>query len=117
MKEKLKDATQDLYRIGLVIGCVTAVSGLLGFHVWNQYRITQIGYEISQVTSDHRALMEENKKLAIEVAVQGRAERMTSLARERYGLEPLKPAQVWDVSKVRDAGGPLQHASLEADLE
>lgn len=71
-----------------------AVASLLMFHVWNQYRIMKIGYQIAEVTTEHRKLLEQNKKLAIEAAVVGRTERLSSVARERYGLEPVGPHQV-----------------------
>jgi len=119
MKDKVLDATRDLMRIGAVVAVVTVVTVLLGVHVWNQYRITRLGYEISEVTTEHRRLMEENKKLSIEVAVQGRTERMTAVARERFGLQPLGPDQVRRLSATtletpENLLSNTRHASLEA---
>lgn len=119
MKERVLDATRDLARMGAVVAAVAVVTSLLGVHVWNQYRITELGYEISNVTSEHRRLMEENKKLSIEVAVQGRTERMTEVARERFGLQPTEPDQVRTLSaSTLDAPAnslnETRHASLEA---
>lgn len=94
MKTQLIACSKDALRVGAVIAVATAIVGILLFHVWNQYKITQLGYRIAEVTHEHRRLLEENKKLSIEAAVQGRSERMTNVAREQFGLQPLKPEQV-----------------------
>ena len=98
------------------IGAVLTVAvGLLMFHVWTEYRIVQMGYEIADVTNQHRQLIEDNKKLAIEAAVVGRTERLSSVARARYGLEPVRPEQVRTIAVEVAADGVLStgvHAAL-----
>ena len=94
VKQAVLDASSDLGRVLGVLAVVAVISSILGVHVWNQYRMTHLGYEISRVTSEHRRLLEEHKKLSIEVAVQGRTERMSEVARERFGLQPVAPSQV-----------------------
>ncbi len=94
MKKIVFGATSDFGRVLGIVCVVAFIATILGVHVWNQYRITNLGYEIAQVTHEHRRLIEEHKKLSIEVAVQGRTERMSEVARERFGLQPVAPNQV-----------------------
>jgi len=94
MKEKVYDASRDFGKVAGLFAAIAVVASILLVHVWNQYRITQLGYDIASVTHKHRRLIEENKKLSIEVAVQGRTERMTEVARDNFGLQPLQPMQV-----------------------
>ena len=108
MKASLLKIMRDALRVGLWTVVLAGVGSLLMFHVWNQYRIMDVGYRIAEVTDEHRQLMERNKKLAIEAAVVGRTERLSSVARERYGLEPVGPQQVRSLSLL-----PREQAALE----
>lgn len=94
MKETGTKLVGDGLRVMAWSIVVGGIASILMLHVWNQYRIMEVGYEIADVTSEHRKLMEQNKKLSIEAAVVGRTERLSNLARERYGLEPVAPFQV-----------------------
>ena len=111
MKIKILEALRDLGKIATLLGVVGLVAMILLFHVWNEYRITSLGYEIAKVSHEHRRLIEENKKLSIEVAVQGRTERMTEVARDQFGLQPMKPNQVRSLS-FPSTTGVLEQASL-----
>ena len=116
MKARMTRMLKDTLRIGAIVAALTAVAGLLMFHVHTQYQIVELGYEIAEVTHQHRRLLERNKKLAIEAAVVGRTERISSVARERYGLEPVRPEQVrtltGDVASADGVIGQGEHASL-----
>lgn len=122
VKTHLIAGSKDVLRVGGVVVVATAIVGILLFHVWNQYQITQLGYRIAEVTHEHRRLLEENKKLSIEAAIQGRSERMTGVARDQFGLEPLKPEQVRSipaealngvaVGTERDTLHSTEHAAL-----
>lgn len=115
MKAWMMRVLSDAFRVGLWTTAVVGLGGLLMFHVWNQYRIVQVGYQIAEVTQEHRKLIEQNKKLAIEAAVVGRTERLSNVARERYGLEPVGPKQVHALGiDVAGAGVVKQgeHANL-----
>lgn len=94
MKAHMTRMLKDSLRIGGIVAALTLVGGLLMFHVYTQYQIVELGYEIADVTHEHRRLLEQNKKLAIEAAVVGRTERISSVARDRFGLEPVRPEQV-----------------------
>ena len=115
MKSRTLDMMQDAGKLVGVLLAIGVVVGLLLFHVWNRYQITELGYAIADVTHEHRRLLEENKKLSIEVTVQGRTERMSTLGAERFGLRPMQPEQVRviDPQDLDLAKGPEAHASLK----
>lgn len=103
VQDFLKDSVVDLLQIAMVFAVVAIPVALLLSHVYMQYSIAQTGYDIASVTSEHRALAEEHKKLQIEAAVQGRTERITTLARERYGLLPTRPEQITIIEGFQSA--------------
>lgn len=113
MKEKVLDMCMDAGRLGAAIFAVSLACSILIFHVWNEYQITHLGYEISRVTNEHRELVEENRKLSIEVAVQGRTERMAEVARTRFGLEPVSPDQIRPIQLESNPSKPMVHAALD----
>ena len=109
MKARLWAIAGDATRVALWTVMISLVGAMLMFHVWNQYRITEAGYEIARVTAEHRKLLERNKLLSIEAAVVGRTERLTTVAKQRYGLQPVAPEQVREVRLIEDE----PHAALE----
>jgi cell division protein FtsL len=106
MKRWLSEGWADGLRILKVLAIVSIPVALLLFHVWNQYRITDLGYEVSEQAREHRTLIEEHRKLSIEATFQGRSERVLTVARERFGLEPIEPRQVIEVESSADAEVP-----------
>ncbi len=94
LKRWFKNVIADSFRVAAIGTFLTIAATLMMVHVWNQYQILNIGYEIAEVTTQHQRLLEENKKLAIEAAVVGRTERLSNVAVERYGLVPVQPEQV-----------------------
>jgi cell division protein FtsL len=104
MKKWLLEGMSDAFRISKVLVVVAVPVSILMFHVWGQFRITELGYEVAEQTTEHRALIEEQRKLTIEATFQGRSERVLTVAKERFGLEPMQPEQVVQVLAVDDAG-------------
>lgn len=111
MRHMFIESGQDALHILLLVALVAIPSSILLGHLHTRYEISQAGYDIAKVTRTHRKLMEENKKLSIEAAVLGRTERMSDMARERFGLAPTKPEQVYILSLDAPAKSP-QHAQL-----
>ena len=117
----LKDLSLRLlanaYRVAKMLVLVAVPAALLLTHVWYQYRITQLGYKISEETERHAELVDRNRKLTIQTAVESRSDRITDLAKERFGLERVEPEQVITIDP--DAVEPgetldeTEHASLE----
>jgi len=83
-------------------------------HVWNQYRVTRLGYEISKATSRHEKLVDQRRKLTVEFGVEARSDQVERLGRRRFGLETISPQQVIDVSS---SGGHVEAGDERASLE
>jgi cell division protein FtsL len=113
MKKWLLDGMGDGFRIFKVLVLVAIPVGILLFHVWGQFRITKLGYEVAEQTTEHRSLIEEQRKLTIEATFQGRSERVLSMAKERFGLEPMQPEQVIQVDQHADDGASGEQAALD----
>src|SRR5690606_9483227 len=90
-REWIAESLRDSLAIVLTLTIIAMPVAVLLHHVHKQYQITALGYDIAQVTREHRLLVETNKKLKVEAAVQGRTERMTQLASDRFGLAPARP--------------------------
>lgn len=97
----------------LQVGAMMAIpTALLLIHVSNQYRITDLGYQIAQVTAEHRLLLEENKKLTVEARVQGRSDRIAQRARRDFGLIEARPEQIITV----ELGDPAEQSVAKNEL-
>ena len=94
MKKWISGWMSDAVIISKVMLVIAVPTALLLFHVWNQYRITEVGYRIAEVTTEHRVLLEENKKLTVEASIQGRSDRVAQLAQQQFGLGEAHPDQI-----------------------
>lgn len=86
-------------KIGVLMAVPTA---LLVTHVWYQYQLAEVGYEIAEATDRHQQLLEENKKLKVEARLQGRTDRVAEIAREEYGLRQPGPDQFVTIDEQPD---------------
>jgi len=64
------------------------------FYVWSRIQVLQLGYEISNVLKEERALTETNKKLRLEIATLKSYIRIEKLAVEELRMTKPKPEQV-----------------------
>ena len=113
MKQWLGECWADALVVLKICIVVAIPTALLLSHVWNQYRITDLGYQIAEVTSEHRYLLEENKKLTVEAGLQGRSDRVSEVARHQFGLEQLRPEQIITV-ELADDERAAEHARVDA---
>lgn len=117
MKKWMFDGMGDGVRVLKVLVIVAIPVCILLFHVWNQFRITKLGYEVAEQTREHRELIEERRTLSIEATFQGRSERVLSVAKERFGLEPLEPEQVIQLDRTAFDGASEEQASLDLRMK
>lgn len=70
--------------------------------VFYRHRELNLGYDLSAAISQREALLEENRKLRIELRVLSRRERLEPLAGKQLGMSSIKPEQVLilDMSKT-----------------
>jgi cell division protein FtsL len=64
------------------------------FYVWSRIQVIQLGYEISNVMKEERALTESNKKLRLEIATLKSFTRIERLALEELRMAKPRPEQV-----------------------
>ena len=62
--------------------------------VYYRHRELNLGYELSAAISQREALLEENRKLRIELRVRSRRERLEPLAGKQMGMANINPEQV-----------------------
>ena len=58
------------------------------FHAWVRTRVTQEGYQLSQLSDEHRKLSREHERLQFHAAQLKSPQRIEELARTRLGMGP-----------------------------
>ena len=85
-------------RLWLTCAATFIVITLLIIQVYYRHRELNLGYELSASISQREALIEENRKLRIELRVLSRRERLEPLAGRQLGMSTIKPEQVYIVN-------------------
>ena len=93
-------------RLWLTCAATFIVITLLIIQVYYRHRELNLGYELSAAISQREAMIEENRKLRIELRVLSRRERLEPLAGRQLGMSTIKPEQVLIVN-VDKADNPL----------
>ena len=78
-ESKPREVNRNLTFVALVVALVFIACSL--FYVWSHHQIISLGYETSQASREEQELLQENKKLRLELAglkSPGRIERMAS---------------------------------------
>lgn len=70
------------------------VTSLFIFHVWSRLYAVRLGYEVFQQEKVRRELLEESKRLTLEVTGLRSPARIEKIAREELNLGPAKPEQI-----------------------
>lgn len=81
---KPKEVNRNLIFVALVVGLVFIGCSL--FYVWSHQQIIALGYEVSQATREEQDLMQENKKLRLELAALKSPGRIERMALQELGL-------------------------------
>ena len=85
-------------RLWLTFAATLIVIILLLIQVSYRHRELNLGYEKSAAIAQREALLEENRKLRIELRVLSRRERLEPLAERQLGMATIKPEQVYIVN-------------------
>jgi len=64
------------------------------FYVWSRIQVIRLGYEISNILKEEKALTEANKRLRLEIATLKSYARIERLAVEELRMAKPKPEQV-----------------------
>jgi len=81
-------------QIFLILVAALVAVGCSLFYVWSQHQIISLGYETSEAAREEQVLLQENKRLRLELAslkAPGRIERM---AQHDLGLVPPQKEQL-----------------------
>lgn len=85
----------------LLLGLVIAVLATMGIaRVRASTEILEIGAEITDLTSEHSRLLEQQRRLAAERAYLRHPERIQEFARDKLGMVPVAPELVQQIRLV-----------------
>ena len=93
LKEGLNDQRGTRYLITCVV-VTTMVVCMLLLHIWFKYRIINVGYEMTNLTREHNRLLEEQRKLVIELRLSCRSDVIEKRARIEFQMTEPKPEQI-----------------------
>ncbi|MBO4349645.1 MAG: cell division protein FtsL [Proteobacteria bacterium] len=88
-------------RLWMTAGAMFLVIALLIIQVYYRHRELNLGYELSAAISQREALLEENRKLRIELRVLSRRDNLEAVAGKQLGMVTIRPEQVliYDLNK------------------
>lgn len=81
-------------RLWMTAGAMFLVIALLIIQVYYRHRELNLGYELSAAISQREALLEENRKLRIELRVLSRRDNLEAVAGKQLGMVTIRPEQV-----------------------
>lgn len=84
-----------IFRIFFLVAFIAILSI---FYIWSRAQIVHTGYEINLLKGKQRGLVEENKRLRLEMATLGSPLRIEQVAREKLGMQSVQSAQVKNIS-------------------
>ncbi len=100
----IRETLQDEVRISvprlnrqlliLVIIMAFLALGFSLFYVWANQQKVSLGYEISRLSQEEQALIEENKKLRLELAVLKSPDRLEKKALQELGFVAPQNGQI-----------------------
>ncbi|MCA9519820.1 MAG: cell division protein FtsL [Myxococcales bacterium] len=56
------------------------------FHVWYNYEVYSLGHKLAKQTVMHRKLLDETKKLKLELSTLKRSQNLNQIAKDKLGL-------------------------------
>ena len=87
-----KEVNRNLIFMALVVALVFIGCSL--FYVWSHHQIISLGYETSQATREEGELLQENKKLRLELAALKSPSRIERMASQELGLVSPQKGQL-----------------------
>lgn len=64
------------------------------FHVWSRLHVVDLGYRLAAARAAHAHLVEQNRRLSLELATLEAPARVAEAARRKLGLVPPSPSQI-----------------------
>ncbi|MBL7685075.1 MAG: cell division protein FtsL, partial [Deltaproteobacteria bacterium] len=90
-----------------IIGLIILAFFCCLFYIWSRIQIVNVGYEINRELTHKEKLIEENKKLSLEIATLKSPVRLESLAKNDYHMDLPQESQVLrDMKDLQIAAQP-----------
>jgi cell division protein FtsL len=83
----------------ITFGACSAGAALLLFPLWTRVEVTAMRYRLMELRAERDALLEQQKSLRLERSALRSLPRVEQLARERLGLQPARPDQVYTLGE------------------
>lgn len=81
-------------RFWVAIAVTLTIVALLLMQVYFKHQVYNVGYSLSSAASEREALLEEQRKLRIELRILSSRERLEPIAYRNMGLSALRPEQI-----------------------
>ncbi len=92
--ETLRPRSKRFGRIWLALAATLLIIGLLLAHVYYRYEVLRLGYNLTEQIAIHEKLLEQQRKLHIEIRVLSRRERLEPIAKRQYAMQVPKATQI-----------------------
>jgi cell division protein FtsL len=89
-KAKARGKTSGFLALCII---VALIAGSL-FYVWSRVLVINLGYDLSEAMDMHGKLLQDNKKLHIEVALLKSLARIERIAQDELDMEKPLPGQI-----------------------
>lgn len=92
VRPQAKGVDRNLLFLAIIIAFLVISCSL--FYVWAHHQIISLGYEISRVSQEEERLIEENKKLRLELAMLKSPDRLEKKALQELGFVTPQNGQI-----------------------
>jgi cell division protein FtsL len=114
VRRELSAESRRRFAVVFLLG-LSLVMGMI-FSGWVRWKQTEIVYRINRATDQRRDLVEEQKKLLMELHILEAPERAARIAREELGMETVDPKRIIRVDEM-PAPARMQGGELAAGTE
>lgn len=83
--------TKFVFRLIFLIAFIAILSLV---YIWSRVQVVQYGYEINKLNHTVQRLVEENKKLQVEVSALRSPDRIQYLAEKKLNMQMPRPDQI-----------------------
>jgi cell division protein FtsL len=88
---------EDLKHVRFIFRCMYLGAYLVAlslFYIWSRVEVVSIGYAISEKQQVFAQLLEDNRKLQVEVAMLKSPQRLQDIAQKQFGMQPPVSEQI-----------------------
>jgi len=83
--------------VALTLAFVSTMTALGMFQVWQRYQVYRLGMELSTETLRYRSLLEEHKKLKLELATLKNVDKLVERAEGRLDMHVPAPQEIVEI--------------------